>query len=157
MERIFERYLRHGEEPKIRHVLNQAMPYIDESFEGEAILSVGKSIDFIHKGASGIINAMPFTCMPGTVSSAIMKLIQNKYDVPVINVAYDGQGETNITTRLEAFMHQVNRVLQERSGAGQIVRLRAVSSARRAHVPTTYAGRAPSKSNANSTENLRGP
>lgn len=107
MERVFERYLRHGEEPKIRAVLNEAMPYIDESFEGEAILSVGKSIDFIQKGASGIINAMPFTCMPGTISSAIMKLIQNKYDVPVINVAYDGQGETNITTRLEAFMHQV--------------------------------------------------
>ena len=107
MERIFEHYLRHGEEPKIRRVLNEAMPYIDESFEGEAILSVGKSIDFIHKGASGIVNAMPFTCMPGTISSAIMKLIQNKYDVPVINVAYDGQGETNITTRLEAFMHQV--------------------------------------------------
>ncbi len=108
MERIFERYLRQGREPKIRHVLNQAMPYIDESFEGEAILSVGKSIDFITKGASGIINAMPFTCMPGTVSSAILKLIQNKYDVPVINVAYDGQGESNTTTRLEAFMHQVS-------------------------------------------------
>ncbi|MGA2106070.1 MAG: acyl-CoA dehydratase activase [Syntrophorhabdales bacterium] len=107
MEKIFEHYLRHGEEPAIRQVLNQAMPYIDESFEGEAILSVGKSIDFIHKGASGIINAMPFTCMPGTISSAIMKLIQSKYDVPVFNVAYDGQGETNITTRLEAFMHQV--------------------------------------------------
>ena len=50
MERIFERYLRQGREPKIRHVLNQAMPYIDESFEGEAILSVGKSIDFITQG-----------------------------------------------------------------------------------------------------------
>jgi len=107
MERIFEHYLRHGEEPAIRHVLAQASPYIDESFEGEAILSVGKSIDFIRKGASGVINAMPFTCMPGTISSAIMKLIQNKYDVPVFTVAYDGQGETNITTRLEAFMHQV--------------------------------------------------
>ena len=51
---------------------------------------------------------MPFTCMPGMVSSAIMTLIQNKYSVPVLNVAYDGQGESNTTTRLEAFMHQVN-------------------------------------------------
>jgi predicted nucleotide-binding protein (sugar kinase/HSP70/actin superfamily) len=108
MERIFEQYLRQGKEPRMQYVLNQAMPYIDESFEGEAILTVGKSIDFIDKGASGIVNAMPFTCMPGTISSAIMKLIQNKYNVPVINVAYDGQGESNITTRLEAFMHQVN-------------------------------------------------
>ncbi len=107
MERIFEDYLRQGREPRVKRVLNQAMPYLDESFEGEAILTVGKSVDFIRKGASGIINAMPFTCMPGTVSSAIMTLIQNKYSLPVLNVAYDGQGESNTTTRLEAFMHQV--------------------------------------------------
>ena len=107
MEKIFEDYLRLGREPRIKYVLNQAMPYLDESFEGEAILTIGKSIDFIHKGASGIINSMPFTCMPGMVSSAIMTLIQNKYSVPVLNVAYDGQGESNTTTRLEAFMHQV--------------------------------------------------
>jgi predicted nucleotide-binding protein (sugar kinase/HSP70/actin superfamily) len=115
MEKIFERYLRQEEEPKISHVLNQARPYIDESFEGEAILSVGKSIDFIRKGAVGIVNAMPFTCMPGTISSAIMKLIQNRYDVPVINVAYDGQGDGNTTTRLEAFMHQVKEYYRDAS------------------------------------------
>jgi predicted CoA-substrate-specific enzyme activase len=107
MEEIFSKYLRYGREPQIRQVIHEASPYIDESFEGEAILSVGKSIDYIHKGASGIINAMPFTCMPGTISSAVMKLIQTKYDVPVLSIAYDGQGLTNITTRLEAFMHQV--------------------------------------------------
>ena len=94
-------------------MLNQAMPYLDESFEGEAILTVGKSIDFIRKGASGIINSMPFTCMPGMVSSAIMTLIQNKYNVPLLNVAYDGQGESNITTWLEVFMHQVSDYFQK--------------------------------------------
>jgi predicted CoA-substrate-specific enzyme activase len=119
MEKVFREYLRFGEEPEIKHVLGQASPYIDESFEGEAILSIGKSIDFIQKGVSGIINAMPFTCMPGTISSAIMKLIQNKYHVPVLNVAYDGQGESNVTTRLEAFMYQVNEYFlsgRERAG-----------------------------------------
>jgi predicted nucleotide-binding protein (sugar kinase/HSP70/actin superfamily) len=107
MEEVFAHYLKYGQEPQIKQVIHQARPYIHESFEGEAILSVGKSIDFIHKGASGIINAMPFTCMPGTISSAIMKLLQKKYGVPVLNLAYDGQGLTNTTTRLEAFMHQV--------------------------------------------------
>ncbi|HME45920.1 MAG TPA: acyl-CoA dehydratase activase [Syntrophorhabdales bacterium] len=117
MEEIFSEYLRYGREPKVKQVIHDASPYIDESFEGEAILSVGKSIDFIRKGASGIINAMPFTCMPGTISSAVMKLIQNKYGVPVLNIAYDGQGLTNITTRLEAFMHQVKEHSKEpRSG-----------------------------------------
>jgi hypothetical protein len=41
-------------------------------------------------------------------------LIQSKYDIPIINVAYDGQGATNITTRLEAFMHQVKEHFMNR-------------------------------------------
>ncbi len=107
MEEVFVPFLKYGPEPKIKDILEQASPYIHDSFEGEAVLTVGKSVDFAHKGVAGIINAMPFTCMPGTVSSAIMRLIQKNHDVPVINVAYDGQGNTNILTRLEAFMHQV--------------------------------------------------
>ncbi len=107
LEEIFKAHLKYGKEPKVRDILEKASPYIHESFEGEAILSIGKSIDFAHKGVSGIVNAMPFTCMPGTISGALMKLINKDYSVPVMNVAYDGQGATNIHTRLEAFMHQV--------------------------------------------------
>jgi len=112
LEEIFKPHLKYGEEPKVKEILEKASPYIHKSFEGEAILSIGKSIDFAHKGVSGIVNAMPFTCMPGTISSAIMRLIQKDYDVPVINIAYDGQGTTNIVTRLEAFMHQVKEQFQ---------------------------------------------
>jgi predicted CoA-substrate-specific enzyme activase len=107
MERLFEEYISYGREPSVKSILKKASPYIHESFEGEAILTVGKAIDFIDKGVSGIINAMPFTCMPGTVSSAIMRLIQKKYNVPVLNIAFDGQGLSNINTRIEAFMYQV--------------------------------------------------
>ncbi|MCS7281505.1 MAG: acyl-CoA dehydratase activase [Desulfobacterota bacterium] len=107
MERIFLEHISYGKEPEIESILKKASPYIHESFEGEAILTVGKSIDFIEKGVSGIINAMPFTCMPGTISSAIMRLIQKRYGVPVLNIAFDGQGLSNINTRIEAFMYQV--------------------------------------------------
>jgi predicted CoA-substrate-specific enzyme activase len=112
LEEIFKPYLKYGKEPHVKDILEQAGPYIHESFEGEAILSVGKSIDFAHKGVSGIVNAMPFTCMPGTISSALMRLIQKNHDVPVMNVAYDGQGATNVLTRLEAFMYQVKEQFQ---------------------------------------------
>ncbi|MCX5805906.1 MAG: acyl-CoA dehydratase activase [Proteobacteria bacterium] len=112
IEKMFAKELRYGKEPKIDDIIKKASPYVHVSFEGEAILSVGKAVDFIHRGVSGIINAMPFTCMPGTVSSAIMKLIQKKYHIPIINIAYDGQGATNITTRLEAFMYQVKEHFQ---------------------------------------------
>jgi predicted CoA-substrate-specific enzyme activase len=112
MERVFHGMLEYGPEPAVRSIIGKANPYVDVSFEGEAILSVGKSIDFVDKGVSGIINAMPFTCMPGTISSAIMKLIQKKYDIPILNVAYDGQGVTNTNTRLDAFMYQVREHFQ---------------------------------------------
>jgi predicted CoA-substrate-specific enzyme activase len=107
LENVFQNYLQYGKEPKVENILEKGNSYIDVSFEGEAILSVGKSVDFIEKGVSGIINVMPFTCMPGTISSAIMRLLQTKYDIPIINIAYDGQGQTNISARLEAFMYQV--------------------------------------------------
>ncbi|OPY04686.1 MAG: Activator of (R)-2-hydroxyglutaryl-CoA dehydratase [Syntrophorhabdus sp. PtaB.Bin184] len=113
MEDIFVPFIKYGPEPKIKDILEKASPYIHDSFEGEAVLTVGKSVDFVHKGVAGIINAMPFTCMPGTVSSAIMKLIQQNHDIPVINIAYDGQGVTNILTRLEAFMHQVREHIRD--------------------------------------------
>jgi predicted CoA-substrate-specific enzyme activase len=113
MEKAFIKYFKYGEEPSVKNIIDKASPYIHVSFEGEAILSVGKSVDFADKGVSGIINTMPFTCMPGIISSSLMKLIQKKYDVPVINVAYDGQGTTNITTRLEAFMYQVKEHFQK--------------------------------------------
>lgn len=112
MERIFTDHLLYGKEPKIEDIISKARPYIHESFEGEAILSVGKAVDFIDKGISGVINVMPFTCMPGTISSALMRLIQKEHDVPILNLAYDGQGSTNISTRLEAFMYQVKEQLR---------------------------------------------
>ena len=61
----FNGSLRSLHEPSIEQTLRRAAPYIHHSFEGEAVLSVGKAIDYINRGVSGIVNVMPFTCMPG--------------------------------------------------------------------------------------------
>lgn len=107
LERIFKSRLRNFGEPKTRSIFKKAKPYIDSSFEGEAILSIGKSIDFAKRGASGIVNIMPFTCMPGTIVSALLKRYREENNnIPILNMAYDGQEQTNTLTRLEAFMHQ---------------------------------------------------
>ncbi len=110
LERIFKGHLRHGEEPSTRQVLREASPYVHDSFEGEAILSIGKTVDFSKKGASGVINVMPFTCMPGTVVSTLLKRYREENsNLPVLNMAYDGQEQTNTLTRIEAFMHQARQ------------------------------------------------
>lgn len=91
-------------------ILKNASPYMNESFEGEAILSIGKAVEFAEKGLAGIVNLMPFTCMPGTIVSALSKKVREDYDgIPWLNLDYDGVEETNSQTRLEAFMYQAER------------------------------------------------
>jgi predicted CoA-substrate-specific enzyme activase len=107
MKEIFKDVLERADEPTIEYVLDLAQPYVHDSFEGEAGLSVGKAIDFVRKGASGIINVMPFTCMPGTVVTGVMKRVRQDLDnVPFLTMAYDGLEQTNTLMRLEAFMYQ---------------------------------------------------
>jgi predicted nucleotide-binding protein (sugar kinase/HSP70/actin superfamily) len=111
----FEGFITNAKEPASREVLKLAAPYLHQSFEGEAILTVGKAIDFINKGLSGVVSAMPFTCMPGTISHAIMKLVQKKEGgFPFLNMVYDGTEQANTLTRLQAFMHQAKEYQKRR-------------------------------------------
>ena len=106
-EKVFKGHLRNFGEPKTKSIFKKAKPYLDSSFEGEAILSVGKTIDFARRGTSGIVNIMPFTCMPGTIVSTLLKRYREEHNnIPILNMAYDGQEQTNTLTRLEAFMYQ---------------------------------------------------
>ncbi len=116
LEKVFEGHLRKFGEPKTKSLFKKAKPYVDYSFEGEAILSVGKTIDFAGRGASGIVNIMPFTCMPGTIVSTLLKRYREENsNIPILNMAYDGQEQTNTLTRLEAFMHQAREFQTEKN------------------------------------------
>ncbi|MEW5722552.1 MAG: acyl-CoA dehydratase activase-related protein, partial [Thermodesulfobacteriota bacterium] len=115
LEAVYEGFLRNFHEPEIRKQYEYAAPYLHHSFEGEAILSLGKCKDFIEKGASGLVNIMPFTCMPGTIVTALLKCFrEDNHAIPFLNMAFDGQEQTNTLTRLEAFMHQVYQYRQDR-------------------------------------------
>jgi predicted CoA-substrate-specific enzyme activase len=103
---IFKDSLKTIHEPSTREILKKARPYIHESFEGETILSVGKAIDLIEKGVTGIVNAMPFGCMPGTIVTAILRAISKDFDLPCISIPYDGTESVTTEIQLEAFMHQ---------------------------------------------------
>jgi predicted nucleotide-binding protein (sugar kinase/HSP70/actin superfamily) len=111
--------LRNAHELPTTEVLDLAADYVHHSFEGEAIMTVGKAIDFARKGLAGIVAVMPFTCMPGTVSNAIMKRVRQDEDgVPFLNMVYDGLEQATAQTRLEAFVHQARDYMERRSGSG---------------------------------------
>jgi len=91
----------------IEKLLELASPYLDISFSGEAILSIGKAIEYYQRGAGGIVNAMPFNCMPGTVVTAISKRLRSDFhNLPWLNMSYEGLTGANEYTRLEAFVYQ---------------------------------------------------
>ena len=110
LSKPFEKFLKNYPEPRMAQTLNYSMPYLHPSYEGEAVLSVGKTIDFSLNGLAGVINVMPFTCMPGTIVTAILKRVRKDYNnIPIMSIAYDGLEKTNTKTRLEAFMYQAQQ------------------------------------------------
>ena len=117
----FQRHLEHrfsslvsgallnGKEPDLNEIWGNAEPYLPPWF-GEAALSLGKSVDYAKKGLSGIINVMPFTCLPGTIASAALKRFREDYNnIPCLVMAYDGLEQANVRTRLEAFIYQARQ------------------------------------------------
>jgi predicted nucleotide-binding protein (sugar kinase/HSP70/actin superfamily) len=95
-------------EGPINHIIELAAPYLHHSFEGEAILSIGKTIEYYHQGFGGVVNTMPFSCMPSTVVSIqTMRMSADCDDMPILNLSFDGQEDSTLTTRLEAFVEQV--------------------------------------------------
>ena len=81
-----------------------------DSFEGEAILSVGKIVEYYHQNIGGVVNVMPFTCMPSTVvSTQTMRVSADCENMPILNLSFDGQEDSTLTTRLEAFVEQVSQ------------------------------------------------
>jgi predicted nucleotide-binding protein (sugar kinase/HSP70/actin superfamily) len=106
LERHFEGFLKALHEPDTRELLEKAGPYIHPSFEGEAILSIGKSIDLIGRRASGLVSAMPFGCMPGTIVSGLMRGLSTDFGIPCLSIPHDGTESVTTEIQLEAFMDQ---------------------------------------------------
>jgi predicted nucleotide-binding protein (sugar kinase/HSP70/actin superfamily) len=109
----FDGFLDNAHEPSTRKVLDLAAPYVHETFEGEAIMTVGKALDFADQGLAGIVSVMPFTCMPGTISQALMRRVRSdRNQIPYLNMVYDGLEQATAETRLEAFMAQAQEYQQ---------------------------------------------
>ncbi|WP_029896096.1 acyl-CoA dehydratase activase [Desulfohalovibrio reitneri] len=93
-------------EPSTREVIDNAKPYMRDTFQGEAILSVGKTVDMAKRGAVGIVNAMPFGCMPGTVATAVLRRVCDEHSLPAISMPFDGTASPTLHLTLETFMEQ---------------------------------------------------
>ncbi len=108
-EKAFNGDFRNRSDSQTVHELQAlAGPYMDSNFWGITVASVGTLAEGIEKKIyDGVISIGPFSCMPTTVVHALSKVVQDsKGRFPYLLFACEGLEQTNITTRLEAFMYQ---------------------------------------------------
>jgi predicted nucleotide-binding protein (sugar kinase/HSP70/actin superfamily) len=100
-------------EPPMADVLEEGMPHIPLNFEGEAIITIGRAVLFAkHDKVDMVVNAAPFGCMPGTLTTAIMRKLQDDLGIPVVGMFYDGTPGLN--KALEPFIESIrNRAERE--------------------------------------------
>jgi len=98
-------------------LLDLAEPYVHRSVRGEAVLSMGRAVEYVHENFDGLVNLVPFNCMPGTIVNSLLTKFRRDYpDMPILKLAFDGLEQGSEQTRLEAFMHQALQHLQRRAG-----------------------------------------
>jgi predicted nucleotide-binding protein (sugar kinase/HSP70/actin superfamily) len=102
----FARLLAGRESHPVSELLEKAEGLLTRELNGEAILSIGAAMAFARNGFDGVVNAMPFTCMPSTIASSILKVAMRDV-APYIDMVYDGTVLPNRLTNLCTFAHQV--------------------------------------------------
>jgi predicted CoA-substrate-specific enzyme activase len=94
-------------ESDISKLLDHASELVHHTYEGETILTIGKTLECIHDNFAGVINVMPFTCMPGNIVSTLYKKIKDTYPhFPLFNLSLDGLEHGVDSMRLETFANQ---------------------------------------------------
>lgn len=91
----------------VNEMLDSCLPYIHRHYDGDPAVNLGTSVALAKRGVSGLANIIPFTCMPGAIVEAVSHKFRDDYNhIPSVHIAFDGQEDTSIDLRLQAFMHQ---------------------------------------------------
>jgi hypothetical protein len=106
------------DEPKFKEVLQNTSSYIGFENCNMLLLNISKIVDFAQGGADGVVNAICFNCMLGTISSAISTQIREDFDnIPIPTLVYSGTDSSAEQTKLEAFVFQVQQFCKKRQSA----------------------------------------
>jgi predicted nucleotide-binding protein (sugar kinase/HSP70/actin superfamily) len=102
------------EESPLAEILRAGERYLPQTGAlGEMVLSAGKVDHFFRKGADGILDVSPFSCMNGIVSEALYPLQSREHaGIPIKSFYFDGKGR-DITHDLEIFL-ELARAYQRR-------------------------------------------
>lgn len=104
--KIYAQDFKGCEEPQhVRQTLELARPYLPrEGSRGEMVMSMGKALWYQRKGAAGVIDISPFTCMNGIITEAVYPRVSREHNgFPIRLFYFDGQ-QSDVDSDLEIFM-----------------------------------------------------
>ncbi len=93
---------------RVAHLEKTLIKHDLYSFElgTEACLSIAGIMEYVHKGYNGVVNIYPFTCMPSTITTSIMRPIMNREKIPFLDAPYDGTYQPGREAGIRTFMYQ---------------------------------------------------
>ncbi len=95
-------------EIEVEDMLENCDEFIHRDYDGDPPLAIGTAVLLAGKKISGVVNILPFTCLPGTINCTVSQNLRKKHHgLPWENFAYDGHENIGVDTRFEAFIHQV--------------------------------------------------
>jgi len=107
------------EEPHhVLDVLKMSQPYLPrDGSHGEMVMSAGKAVWYFEKGAAGVIDISPFTCMNGIITEAVYpKLSKDLGGFPIRVFYFDGN-IADLESDLEIFMELARNFAEQKNPA----------------------------------------
>jgi len=75
----------------------------------EACLSIPGIVEYARDGYNGVVNVYPFTCIPSTITSAIVRPLMNELKIPYLDTPYDSSIQPGRETAIRTFMYQAHQ------------------------------------------------
>ncbi len=92
-----------------------AFPYLRHFVGGHGQETIGSAVTYARSGFDGLIQVLPFTCMPEIVAESILPEVSTDYSIPAMTLIVDEHtGEAGTLTRLEAFVDLLERKKETR-------------------------------------------
>jgi predicted nucleotide-binding protein (sugar kinase/HSP70/actin superfamily) len=85
----------------------------------EACLSIAGIVECAREGFNGIVNVYPFTCMPSTATSAIIRPLMNDLRIPYLDTPYDASVQPGREGAIRTFMYQAQQHLRRHGRHGR--------------------------------------
>jgi predicted nucleotide-binding protein (sugar kinase/HSP70/actin superfamily) len=108
--------------PRSPQIARAAKQYLRWDISGEAWKTIGQTVIHAEKGFDGVIETMPFTCLPEISALNILPRVSREHNIPIATFIFDEQtGRAGMKTRLEAFVDLLYRRREVKESSRHVV------------------------------------